>query len=421
MGRSFWLLWSGQTVSSVGDVFGNLAMGWLVYDLTGSKLAMGSLFLVGFLPSIAIWIFGGPLIDLVNRRRLMISLDLVRALAYAVPPLLAHAHLLQIWHLFALAFVEGIAGALFFPASLAILPSLVAPEQLVRANSLSMGAMTAANLIGPMLAGPVVAAADSPTALALDAASFAVSALTLYWLPAAVGAVRRHTEAQSAPYLQQLAAGYRFFLRVPALLVMMLCLGLANMGGAVFNALTVPWVKEQLGGGIVALGVLQGVISLGLLTGTTVAGWIGDVRRRHLPMLLGLTGSSLMMASLGLPTQGHLLLAGALCYLFGVCGPFWDTHSSSIYQRLVPERLRGRVMSVRLLVGQGMRPIGAFFGALLAERTSVGTALLWFGLLPAVAAALALFLPLLSQVDGDLRTMDDGDAPLVQTQQDYGV
>jgi MFS family permease len=406
MGRSFWLLWSGQAVSAFGDAFGNLAMGWLVYALTGSKLAMGSLFLTFFLPQIALWMFGGPLLDRFNRRNLMISLDLMRALAYAVPPLLAATGHLQLWHLYALSFVEGATGAMFHPASMALLPSIVSEEHLVRANSLSMGAWTATGLIGPMAAGALVAAAGSQAAMLVDALSFAGSALTLFLLPVSAGRVEQRTHEDAEPYLSRLVAGYRFFLRAPALLAIMCLLALSNMGGTAVGNMTIPWVQEQIGAGPAAVGMVNAAVALGMLASTLFIGWKGEFRHRRLAMLGGLAGCSLMNAALAFVGHGQLALGVVFMVMMGFISPFWDTNSQVVYQRVVPDHLMGRVMSVRLLVGQGMRPVGAMLGALLADRYGLRTDFLVFGLLPAILTVGAMFLPMLRWIDGELRPLE---------------
>jgi len=407
MGRSFWLLWSAQAVSALGDAFGAMAMGWAVYELTGSKVAMGSLFLVNFLPQMVIWIFGGPLVDRFERRRLMIWLDLARAAAYALPPLLAVTGHLALWHLFALTFVEGVAGALFWPASLALLPSLVASEKLVRANSLTIGAFTSVNLIGPAIAGLLVAAYGSQPAMLIDAASFALSALTLFWLPSMVRRAAAAGEGPDAPYLMQLAEGYKFFGRAPALLIMMLLLAASNMGTTVMWTMLIPWVREVIGAGAGVVGMWEAAVALGMLAATVIIGRMGDIKRRRVTMLLGLAGGGLFEAAMGFVGRGQVALAVGLAALWGFASPFWDTQSQAIYQRVVPDRLRGRVMSVRLLVGQGMRPVGALLGSFMADRAGLPLTFLVFGIVPGLLALAGCFLPLLGWVDGDLREVPD--------------
>lgn len=405
MRRSFWVLLVGQAVSSLGDAFGAIAIGWLVYGLTGSKVAMGALFAASLIPEVLMLLFGGPLTDRVNRTRLMAWTDVVRTLAYAAPPLLAVTGHLSLWHLYALSIIGGAAGGLFSPSLMALLPSVVEEKQLMRANAIYNGAWQLMSLIGPGLAGVVVAFAGSHTALAIDAASFAVSGFTLFMIPAALGAAR--PGAARAGYLKQLAAGFRFFGRTPALLLLMLLTSIYNMCVTAVLSLFVPFVHDQLGAGPGVVGGLQSAVSVGFLACTMSLTALGDFRYRRPVLLSALVVGGACVAGLGLVGQGQAAVAIGLCVVIGLMQAAFITTSSTVFQRMVAPAIRGRVMAVRMLLVRGATPIGAFFGAVAAQVGGMPAMFLVAGLVPAVLALAAFLVPILRQLDGELAPISD--------------
>lgn len=400
MGRPFWLLWAGQFISAVGDAFGLLALSWLLYQITGSPVAMGGLQAAMTVPSVLVWLAAGPWLDRVDRRRLLAVLDGVRAFAFAAVALLALTGHVRVWHLFALAILEGTALALFWAAGMAFVPGVVGPEGLARANAWLEAGLSAARLLGPGLAGALVARVGAPWALWVDAGSFLASAAALLLLPVRTPPPESRPEGAEGGYLTRWAEGFRFFGQVPALLIIMLILALANAGNEAGGAVFVPYVRERLGAGPAELGLMESVGSAGYLLGALLAGARGDVPRRRLQMLGALAVSSGAFALLALPGPGQWWLAAACLFVSSGTGPFFNTLSHTIYQSLVPDRLRGRVMSVRLLVGQGIRPLGALCGGILADRVGAPAVFFLGGALPAAVALFGLLLPALRAVDG---------------------
>jgi len=404
MRRSFWVLLVGQAISSLGDAFGAIAIGWLVYELTGSKLAMGALFVASLIPEVLMLMFGGPLIDRLNRLRLMAWTDLIRMVVYATPPLLAMTGHLSLWHLYGLSIIGGAAGGLFAPSLMALLPSVVPEKQLMRANAIFNGAWQLMMLIGPGVAGVVVAIAGSQTALAVDAASFAVSGLTLFLVPAALGAAKR---VAGVGYLSQLAAGFRFFGRAPALLLLMLLTSVYNMCVTAVLSLFIPFVRDQLGAGPEVVGGLQSAVSVGFLAATAGLTFLGDFRYRRPVLLTAMVVGGACVAGLGLMGQGQAAGALGFCVIAGLMQAAFITTSTSLFQRMVAPALRGRVMSVRMLLVRGASPVGAFFGAVAAEYVGMPAMFLVAGLVPAALALAAFLIPVLRQLDGDLTPISD--------------
>jgi MFS family permease len=407
--QPFYFLLGAQTISALGDAFGLIAMEWLVYELTGSKLAMGTLALMSGVSEILCRLLGAPLIDRVNRVRLMVLLDIVRALAFALPVVLGALGHLQLWHLFVTALLSGSCSALFGPASMAVLPSLVQGEKLVRAHSFSDMAVNGSYLLGPTLAGVLIALHGAQSALAVDAVSFLLSAALLFLLPKE-RFIPKARLAQPTPalekssglsrYLRDMGQGIQFFKNAPALFIILCFASVSNMSGVAVWTMMVPYVQEHLAVDAAKFGLLGTANAVGMISGAFLVGVIGDVQRRRLPMLGSVLVRGCLVAAMGLTGSYWVLLA--LVFSTGLTGPFFGSFSSSLFGRLVPEELRGRVQSIRMLVGGCLQPAGGFAGSLVATSLGMPVLFLLAGLTPALMACGGFFLPALMGIVGDL-------------------
>jgi MFS family permease len=415
MNWRYWLFVAGRAVSTLGDGFGTIAMGWLVYDLTGSKLAMGSLYLVGMVPEVLLRLFGAPIIDRVNRTRLMASLDTLQFVTYLTPLLLSWTGHLQLWHLYALYVVAGIAHSLYRPAVLTVVPSLVGPERLIRAVSVLDGTLQAALVTGPVIAGFVVTYVSGAAALALNALTFAVSALALVLITGRVQPGGLAKAAAKQPYWEQLTEGFGFFRQMPALFLLTLMLGICNISAWAIFSMHAPYVKERLMAGPEIVGAMQAAWPLGFLVGTAMIATIGEVRRRRTLMLGALIGAGVALGGLGLVPAGMVPAALALKVMEGFSFSLFSNTSTVLFQRLVPDRLLGRVMSVRLLLAWGGNPVGAFLGGFLGERMGLGPTFVLAGGLSVLVGLVGFGVASLKAVDGEMRVAE-GRQHAVQSQ-----
>src|ERR687886_1778643 len=167
--RDFALLWSGMTISLLGDGVFFVALAWQTYSLSNRPAAMSLVGVALVLPQVLLLLVGGVLSDRFERRRMMMLSDALRGLAVAAMGVLALAGALELWHLVALAIAYGAGDALFAPAFGAIVPEIVPPEQLVQANSLDQFVRPAVRLVGPALGGALVAAVGAGSAFVFDA------------------------------------------------------------------------------------------------------------------------------------------------------------------------------------------------------------------------------------------------------------
>src|SRR5215467_13489368 len=177
--RPFTLLWAGQTISVLGDAVFNIAITWEVLLLTGSATAMSLILIAQWAPRIVFLLLGGVIADRISRRLLMLWADAGRGDIVMVVAWLSWAHLLQFWHLIALAPLFGIAGSFFDPAYQAIMPQLVETEALSSVNSLNTLSRNVGFLLGPVLGAIFATLFGQASAFAFDGLTFAISALCL--------------------------------------------------------------------------------------------------------------------------------------------------------------------------------------------------------------------------------------------------
>lgn len=389
--RDYALLTIAAVVSLLGDGFFSVALAWQVYELSNVPTALSLVGVAWTLPVVVFILLGGVLTDRYDRRWLMIAADLVRAAAIGALGLLSVTGLLELWHVIGLIAFVGLGDAFFNPASTAIVPDLLPPERLPQANALQgLFRPLMVRLVGPAVAGFVVAAVGAGAAFLVDGASFLVSAAAV----AAIAArpMGRATERGMRATLAEVREGFAFVRANPwcwaTLLAAMFSL-LAFIGPV--QVLLPYLVKNQLGLGPEALGFIFAVSGVGAIVAALGVGQLGLPRLRMTVMYTSWTIGVALLAGYGLMVElwQALLIGAATAALFEVGQIIWTT----LLQQLVPRRLLGRVASLDWLVSTGLVPLsfaltGPVAGLLGASWTMVGA-----GLVGAVLMGALLFVP----------------------------
>jgi MFS family permease len=390
--RDFALLTGGSTVSMLGDGFFFLALAWQVYEISNIPTALSVVWVAWTLPSVIFLLIGGAFSDRYDRRRLMIGADIIRALAIGAMGFLSMSGVLEIWHIAVLIMFVGLGDAFFNPASTAIVPDLLPEEELPQANAL-LGTLRPlmTRLLGPALAGLVVAAVGSGAAFVVDGASFLVSAV-------AVAAIRprpMHVDAAGHGIRQtfrQVQEGLSFVRRTPwiwATLVSAM-LSLLVFFGPV--QVLVPFlVKNRLGLGPEALGLLFAVGGVGAIVTGLLIGKFGLPRKRITVMYASWTIGVALMAVFGLMTElwQGLVVEFFMAGLFQIGQVIWTT----LLQQLVPRSLLGRVSSLDWLVSTGLVPVSFALTGPAAAAFGPDTTMVGAALLGALMMGMLLFVP----------------------------
>jgi len=370
--RDFALLWAGMSVSLIGDGVYFVALAWQVYDLSGSPTALSLIGVAWTLPLALFVLLGGVVTDRVERRRVMIAADLVRALAVAVIGVLSLSGVIELWHLVVMAALFGTGEAFFGPAFTSIVPQIVPRELLLQANALDqfvrpLGFM----LLGPALGGWIVATFGPGEAFVFDAGTFLVSALALAFLSPRPLAVRE----EATSLLRDVREGFGFVRARPwlwATLVAAAIFLLAYWGP--IDVLVPYRVRNELGGDAGDYGLILAFGGLGSIAAAALVGRRGLPRRHITVMYLSWAIGSLALVGLGVGTavwqlMGFMFVEGAF-FTAGIV--IWGT----LLQTHVPGELLGRVTSLDWFVSTSLVPIsfaltGPVSGAIGVQSTLV--------------------------------------------------
>ncbi|HVE69453.1 MAG TPA: MFS transporter [Solirubrobacteraceae bacterium] len=382
--RDFALLWVGTGLSLAGDGIYAVALAWQVYELSGAASALAAVGLAWTLPQLAFLPWAGIVADRHDRRRLLIAADLVRAAAIGTLGLLSVLGALELWMVAALVVAYGVAEAFAAPAFIALVPQVVAREELVAANALEQSVRPLAlRLAGPAAGGLLVALVGAGGALLVDAATFAACAV-------AIGLMRvARVPAASAArvWRAELAEGVRY-VRERAWLWSTLAaaaIGLLGFYGPV--TVLLPWVvKHELGAGAGALGLILAAGGAGALAAALAVGQLGlpgpPLRTVYVSWAVG----ALAIAGWGLAgSVGEAVAVSVVVHGAMTVGAIaWG----ALLQRAVPERLLGRVSSLDWLASTALIPVSLALTAPAAALLGPRDVLVGAGL--ASGSALAL-------------------------------
>ena len=379
--REFRLLFAGRAVSLVGSAIAPVALAFAVLDLTGSKTDLGLILACREIPLLVFLLVGGIWADRLPRNKVMMTANVVSGFAQASAAALLITGNAEVWHLAALASVNGGASAFFFPASSGVVPQTVPSPLLQQANALLQLAMNTALIGGAALAGFLVAGFGSGWAIAIDAGTYLLAAALIasMRLPAVV-------REQATSLLHDLAVGWREFRSRTWLWVIVLQFSFLLMVTLGAFSVLGPAVADAELGGAKAWGAILTAQTAGL-----VAGGLLGLRFRPRRMLVAATLGILLapapLIALGFPLSVPLIAAVAFVSGVGheVFGLLWHT----TMQQEIPTEKLSRVYSYDALGSIGLVPIGYAIAGPLADAIGV-RATLWGAAAVGIAVTLAV-------------------------------
>lgn len=406
MKKSFWFLFSADVMVVLGEAIGLFCIEVLLFQKTGSKGLMGSLAFCFAFPEFILRLLGTGFIDRFDRIKLMSTLNIIRGLVLGGLCILILTGTFSIWLFFAVAVVLGCCSAWFLPAGMALIPNLLHKEQLVRGYSLLESFASIARLSGPLLASFFIAWSGAESGIGIFAGSVILGSILIALIKTQQieESVTKVSTTPAPISLSQIrkdiGEGFSFFQQIPSLTVIMLLLAISNMGMAMWFMLLVPYGQEVLHINYTQISLLSSLFSLGIIFASFTTSWIGEVRSRSKVMVGSFMATGLITCLISFTTNYYLVLA--LFFLLGTTIPFFNSHSQSIFGKLVPDSHRGRVMSFRLLLGQGAIPIGNMAGGWIAEGLGTPTIFFIAGASTMIAGIIGFFIPWLTQIDGNL-------------------
>jgi MFS family permease len=378
--RDFALLWTGLTISLLGDGIFIVAEAWQVYDLDNDPVALSIVGTAWTLGMVAFLLTGGLVSDRADRHPVLILADLVRAAALVAMGVLSITGVIEIWHLVVLALFMGVGEAFFGPAFGAIVPDLVSAELLVQANALQqLVQQAAAKLIGPALGGFVVAAIGAGPAFLVDAGTFVLSALCVFGLKVRSRAADRARSAR-----KELREGLAFVRREPWLWSTVIAASLSLLFFLGPLEVLLPFViRNDLDAGAGAFGLVLAAAGGGAIAVSLAVSQFG-VPRRYLTFMYTLWGVGTLPFigyALGTTLWQFLLLAA----IYGACETGGMVVWGTLMSTRVPPELRGRVHSLDWFVSIGLTPVSFALTGPLASAIGIDATLVLAAVVPAVA------------------------------------
>jgi MFS family permease len=392
----FSAFWLGQTISLFGDRLHQVALGVLVYGLSGSPLLTGLAFLAATLPNLVLGPIAGTLVDRWDHKQVLIVSDLMRAALVLLLPIVATQDIRLIYPI---VFAITTVSIFFRPAKAAVLPRLVRREDFMAASSATWTGEALADVMGYPLAGLFIGflGAALPLAFFVDAASYLISALLILGLsippvvqraaPVVGGAVRR--------FATELRDGWRFMRGEPTLFQNTLISALAQASIGATLALTVVYAREALDTRLIPYpqnySALEAVLGLGNLVGGLAIGLVGSRFGRGRLIATGFVAMGLATIVLGLTS--NVLLALVAVGIAGVANLVFIIPTQALFAERTPASLMGRVVSFRQTLVFGSLTGAMALSGLLAELLPVGLVIALFGGLTVVGGVLAILLP----------------------------
>ncbi|GAA5160793.1 MFS transporter [Pseudonocardia eucalypti] len=360
--RNYRFFAAGQVVSLIGTWMQRIAQDWLVLDLSGSSpVALGIAAALQFGPTLGLSLWGGVLADRYDKRKLLVAVQSGMGLCALVLGTLDVTHLVRLWQVYLLCFLLGCFSALDVPIRQAFVSELVGPDQLTNAVGLNSMTFNLARIVGPSVAGVMIAGVGTGWVFLLNAASFAAVLTGLLVMdPALLFRSERVARARG-----QLREGLRYVRGQPTLISVLALVFLVSTLGLNFY-LTLPLlVRNVFGGGPKDYGALTTVLAVGSLLGAAVA-----ARRTGKPRLRVVYGAALAFGLLEIVVgfMPNALATAIVLAPTGLAALVFTTAANASVQLSVSPTMRGRVMGLYILLFLGGTPLGAPLLGALGER-----------------------------------------------------
>ncbi|MBI2777490.1 MAG: MFS transporter [Chloroflexi bacterium] len=392
---SFSALWTGQLISLIGDRIHQVALAFVVLNATGSPIAVGAVFLVATLPNLLFGPIAGTLVDRWDHREVMIVSDLLRAGLVLLIPIAVVTDLALVYPL---VFLVTTVSIFFRPAKGAILPRLVAEDDLLAANSAMWIAETFADIGGYVIAGLFVALLGSqlPLAFWMDAVTYVASAILVASVSvASVQKVAREVGDRRPGFLAELREGWRFLRGEAVLLANTLQATVGQFMLGIFLVLTPVYAKEALDtqalDATAAYSFIEGSIGLGNLIGGFAIGLLGTRMALGRTVIVGYVWTGASVAALAL--TGNVIIAVGLAFGAGVGNLAFVIPSQTLVQRRTPPELMGRLLGLRFSLVYGSMTIAMGVGGVLGQVFGAGPVLGVFGVITILVGLAGLLVP----------------------------
>ncbi len=392
--RSFVFVWIGNGVSELGGAFGTFCNSILIYQLTNSTMALGSMWLLYFIPSLILQLFIGPFIDRWSRKWTMILSQWTRGLIFLIPLLALLLGNLEPWHIYTVQIIVGLITPIYTPANQAITPTIVIKEQLSSANAYIDGTVRLMTFLAPILGGFVVEYIGvTPTFIFVSTILIISGTLLLFIKETKVTQDIRKT------WMEQFVEGISYFFKQPIIVWLGIFLAFVQFGVGVTMVITLPYITEELSGSYSEYGYFMASFPFGYVIGSMLVGRV-TYKSRRIIMMGALVIGGLTFISLSI--NNSIIFAIFTEIIAGIAMAFFSVQNITIFQQTVPNHLMGKVSSVRLFIIRGAMPLGVIIGSFLGELWGTRPLYLLIGSIICTISLLGIFLPYFRFIDSNI-------------------
>ncbi|MET0772607.1 MAG: MFS transporter [Candidatus Limnocylindrales bacterium] len=364
LGADFWKVLGASGASNLADGIFQIALPLIAVTLTDSPLVVAGVAIAGRLPWLVFVLFAGAIADRVDRRRTMRNVQVARVIVVGALAALAVTGGLEIWMLYVVAFVLGVGETLFDTAAQSLVPNIVRPDQLSRANGRLFAVELVMNqFVGPPLGG-VLVGISIPLALGGSILGYALAALGLALI---AGSFRAKREGPRVGIMREIAEGWRFVVGDRLLRTLAIMVGVMNLAS---NAVWAVFVLYALDPGPMGLSEAGfGILITTLAVGSVIASLLTPrLEARYGPGRV--VWGAVILTGLGLAVPAftsNVLLVGGSFLVTGFAAVSWNIITVSFRQRITPDALLGRMNATYRLFAWGTQPLGALLGGIVAE------------------------------------------------------
>lgn len=374
------IYWTGNFISQMGNWMQNLARQWLVYEITHSTAALGLIAFLNQLPLLFLSLLGGVMADRTDRRRILVFTQTIYMLLAFVLAGLTWTHTAQVWHIAALSLLGGIITAYDLPARQTMVTDMVGRDDLMNAVALNSAGFNIARILGPAVAGFLVDQVGMASCFFLNGLSFLAVIFPLFWLK-----FEQTPPQREGNVLENMKEGLAYIASNRKLVAIMSIVSVSSLFGLPYATLMPAFAKEVFGTGAAGLGKLFSASGIGALAGALLLARLSRESARETVVLIAGMGLGITLVGFSLSTG--LGVAMLFMAFIGLAATTQNATTNTLVQLLVPDRLRGRVMSAYMMIFQGIQPFGNLQAGVVAERLGAPFAVRFGGIVSLIYVA----------------------------------
>lgn len=379
---SFRSLWFGSGISELGGALGTFCNSVYVYMLTGSELALGSMWLLYYVPSILIQFFIGPYLDHWRKKTIMISVLWCRAFLFIIPLVLLLLDSPSVWSIYIIQFFVGLLTPLYVPASQSLLPQVVSSNQLIEGNAYLDSLTRTMMLVAPLIAGFIMDILSIEKTLIVIIGLFAISGAILFSVTE-----KRQLQIQKQAWKDELKNGWNSFFQQKLLFILAGFLAIVQLGVGASIVLNLPYITVVHGSSMSMYGFFMAGFPLGYVIGSLCIKYINVNNKPRWMLLCLIIGGCTYIIN---GVTSHVWVAISSEILAGIAMSIFTIWHLTMFQQKIDDNQRTQLLSIRMLIIRIMLPIGILIGGFISELFTIRLAFIIMGLITCISATLGL-------------------------------